>query len=33
MRKMLKMVGQMTGEAVPEAPRKRKKKGPFSLMR
>ena len=32
MRKMLKMVGQMTGEAVPEAPRK-KKKGPFSLMR
>ena len=33
MRKMLKMVGQMTGEAVPEAPKKRKKKGPFSLMR
>jgi signal recognition particle subunit SRP54 len=33
MRKMLKMVGQMTGEAVPEAPRKRKKKGPFSLMK
>ncbi len=33
MRKMLKMVGQMTGEAVPEAPRKKKKKGPFSLMR
>ena len=32
MRKMLKMVGQMTGEAVPEAPKKRKKKGPFSLM-
>ena len=33
MRKMLKIVGQMTGEAVPEAPRKKKKKGPFSLMR
>ncbi len=33
MRKMLKMVGQMTGEAVPEAPKKRKKKGPFSLMK
>ena len=33
MRKMLKMVGQMTGETVPEAPKKRKKKGPFSLMR
>ncbi len=33
MRKMLKLVGQMTGEAVPEAPKKRKKKGPFSLMR
>ena len=33
MRKMLKMVGQMTGEVVPEAPKKRKKKGPFSLMR
>ena len=33
MRKMLKMVGQMTGESVPEAPKKRKKKGPFSLMR
>ncbi len=33
MRKMLKMVGQMTGETVPEAPRKRKKKGPYSLMR
>ncbi len=33
MRKMLKMVGQMTGEAVPEAPKKRKKKGPYSLMR
>jgi hypothetical protein len=26
-------VGQMTGETVPEAPKKRKKKGPFSLMR
>ena len=33
MRKMLKMVGQMTGEPVPEAPKKRKKKGPYSLMR
>ena len=33
MRKMLKMVGQMTGESVPEGPKKRKKKGPFSLMR
>ncbi len=33
MRKMLKMVGQMTGEAVPAAPKKRKKKGPFSLMK
>jgi signal recognition particle subunit SRP54 len=33
MRKMLKMVGQMTGETVPAAPKKRKKKGPFSLMR
>ena len=33
MRKMLKLVGQMTGEAVPEAPKKRKKKGPFSLMK
>ena len=33
MRRMLKMVGQMTGEAVPEAPKKRKKKGPFSLMK
>ena len=33
MRKMLKMVGQMTGESVPEAPKKRKKKGPYSLMR
>ena len=33
MRKMLKMVGQMTGDTVPEAPKKRKKKGPYSLMR
>jgi signal recognition particle subunit SRP54 len=33
MRKMLKLVGQMTGEAVPEAPKKKKKKGPFSLMK
>jgi signal recognition particle subunit SRP54 len=33
MRKMLKMVGQMTGQPVGPAPRKKKKKGPFSLMR
>ena len=33
MRKMLKLVGQMTGETVPEAPKKRTKKGPVSLMR
>jgi signal recognition particle subunit SRP54 len=32
MQRMLKMVGQMTGEAIPSPP-KRKKKGPFSLMR
>ena len=33
MQRMLKMVGQMTGEPIAEAPKKRKKKGPFSLMR
>ncbi|MFP5380151.1 MAG: signal recognition particle protein, partial [Vicinamibacteria bacterium] len=33
MRKMLKMVGQMTGQPVGPAPKKKKKKGPFSLMR
>jgi signal recognition particle subunit SRP54 len=32
MQKMLKMVGQMTGEPI-KAPPKKKKKGPFSLMR
>ena len=32
MQKMLKMVGQMTGEPIP-APPKKKKKGPFSLMK
>jgi signal recognition particle subunit SRP54 len=33
MQRMLKMVGQMTGEPIAEAPKKKKKKGPFSLMR
>jgi signal recognition particle subunit SRP54 len=33
MQRMLKMVGQMTGEPVADAPKKKKKKGPFSLMR
>lgn len=33
MQRMLKMVGQMTGEPVAGAPKKRKKKGPFSLMK
>ena len=33
MRKMLKMVGQMTGQPVGPGPKKKKKKGPFSLMR
>lgn len=33
MQRMLKMVGQMTGEPIAGAPKKRKKKGPFSLMR
>jgi signal recognition particle subunit SRP54 len=32
MQRMLKMVGQMTGEPI-AAPPKKKKKGPFSLMR
>ncbi len=32
MQRMLKMVGQMTGEPIP-APPKKKKKGPFSLMK
>jgi len=33
MRKMLKMVGQMTGEQIAAPPKKKKKKGPFSLMK
>jgi signal recognition particle subunit SRP54 len=33
MQRMLKVVGQMTGEPVAAAPKKKKKKGPFSLMR
>ncbi len=33
MQRMLKMVGQMTVEPIAEAPKKKKKKGPFSLMR
>jgi signal recognition particle GTPase len=32
MQKMLKMVGQMTGDPIP-APPKKKKKSPFSLMK
>ena len=32
MQRMLKMVGQMTGEPIPAPPRK-KKKSPFSLMK
>jgi signal recognition particle subunit SRP54 len=33
MQRMLKMVGQMTGEPIADAPKKKKKKGPFSLMK
>jgi signal recognition particle subunit SRP54 len=33
MQRMLKMVGQMTGEQIAAPPKKKKKKGPFSLMR
>jgi signal recognition particle subunit SRP54 len=33
MQRMLKMVGQMTGEPIAAAPKKKKKKSPFSLMR
>ena len=33
MQRMLKMVGQMTGEPIAAAPTKKKKKSPFSLMR
>jgi signal recognition particle subunit SRP54 len=33
MQRMLQMVGKMTGEPIAAAPKKRKKKGPFSLMK
>jgi signal recognition particle subunit SRP54 len=33
MQRMLKMVGQMTGAPIAAAPKKKKKKGPFSLMK
>ena len=33
MQRMLKMVGQMTGETIAAPQKKKKKKGPFSLMR
>jgi signal recognition particle subunit SRP54 len=33
MQRMLKVVGEMTGEPVAAPPKKKKKKGPFSLMR
>ena len=33
MQRMLKMVGEMTGEPIAAAPKKKKKKGPFSLMK
>ncbi|MGQ0734611.1 MAG: signal recognition particle protein [Acidobacteriota bacterium] len=33
MQRMLKMVGTMTGQTVAAPPKKRKKKGPFSVMR
>ncbi len=33
MQRMLKMVGQMTGDPIAAAPKKKKKKSPFSLMR
>jgi signal recognition particle subunit SRP54 len=33
MQRMLKVVGQMTGEPIAAPPKKRKKKGPFSLIR
>ncbi len=33
MQRMLQMVGKMTGEPIAAPPKKRKKKGPFSLMR
>jgi signal recognition particle subunit SRP54 len=33
MQRMLQMVGKMTGEPIAAAPKKKKKKGPFSLMK
>ncbi|MFA5911485.1 MAG: signal recognition particle protein [Vicinamibacterales bacterium] len=33
MQRMLKMVGQMTGDPIAAAPKKKKRKGPFSLMK
>ncbi len=33
MQRMLKMVGQMTGQPIADAPKKKKKKSPFSLMK
>ena len=33
MQRMLKMVGQMTGDPIAAPPKKKKKKGPFSLMK
>jgi hypothetical protein len=33
MQRMLKVVGQMTGETVAAPPKKKKKKGPFSLIK
>jgi hypothetical protein len=33
MQKMLKMVGTMTGQTIAAPPKKKKKKGPFSLMK
>jgi hypothetical protein len=33
MQRMLKMVGDATGQQVAAPPKKKKKKGPFSMMR
>jgi hypothetical protein len=33
MQRMLKMVGTMTGQPIAAPPKKKKKKGPFSMMR
>jgi signal recognition particle subunit SRP54 len=33
MQRMLKIVGQATGQTIAAPPKKKKKKGPFSLMR